>query len=105
MEIFFNYSGDYALLEASNVADALVLRSNASVAMLEAKPFVAPLNLSAFTRETRDDADVFLRCWRLPNCDACLGSQHPCSWCALSQTCVPNAHSFPILAPIRHDDI
>jgi hypothetical protein len=49
--------------------------------------------------------DLFLQCWRLINCDDCLGSRHPCSWCAISQTCAPNAHSFPILAPIRNENI
>ena len=52
------------------------------------------------------DLDLFHTCWRLTNCDACLGSPHPCSWCSVSQTCVPNSHSYvPILAPIRNANI
>jgi hypothetical protein len=51
------------------------------------------------------DSDIFLQCWRLISCNDCLGSRNPCSWCAISQTCVPNARSFPILAPIRNENI
>ena len=58
-----------------------------------------------FSMEIGNDPDLFLQCWRLTNCDDCLGSRHPCSWCAVSQACVPNAHHFPILAPIRNENI
>ena len=65
-----------------------------------------PLNiLTQSPADSPEDLDVFLKCWRLTNCDDCLGSRYPCSWCAVSQTCVPNVHPFPILAPIRNENI
>lgn len=52
--------------------------------------------------------DLFHRCWRLQTCDLCISSHDPCAWCAVSQTCVPNFDHgtlFPILAPIRNENI
>ena len=54
----------------------------------------------------QSNPDLFLKCWRLQTCDSCLRCPHPCSWCAISQTCVPNDRStIPILAPIRNENI
>lgn len=52
--------------------------------------------------------DLFFQCWRHAGCEACLKSTYPCSWCATSQTCVPNERfrwPFGILAPIGDDSI
>ena len=73
--------------------------------MFDATLLSRALNHTNPNADAAKDPDLFLQCWRLFNCDDCLGSQHPCSWCAISQTCVPNAHSFPILAPIRNENI
>jgi hypothetical protein len=73
--------------------------------MLDPSPLPEALNLTTFSTKNRNDPDLFLQCWRLTNCDDCLGSKHPCSWCAVSQTCVPNAHPFPIVAPIHNESI
>jgi len=56
------------------------------------------------------DVDLFFHCWTRPHCPACLSptNPYPCSWCAISQTCVPNTvvgYPFGILAPIRTDTI
>ena len=75
--------------------------------MINAQRAPEPLNLTnhAPSIESQKDIDLFLQCWRLTNCEDCLKSRHPCSWCAVSQTCVPNVHPFPILAPIRNQNI
>ncbi len=56
-----------------------------------------------------DDLDLFFHCWVRPHCEACLApSAYPCSWCATSQTCVPNTvfpYPFGILAPIKSADL
>jgi hypothetical protein len=57
-----------------------------------------------------DDLDLFFNCWKQPHCPACLSSsnKYPCSWCAVSQTCVPNTvygYPFGILSPIQVSDI
>lgn len=54
------------------------------------------------------DLDLFFACFRIQSCDPCLASPRPCSWCAISQVCVPNTRApypFQILAPIRNEDI
>lgn len=54
------------------------------------------------------DSDLFFACWRLQNCEDCLSSPRPCSWCSVSQACVPNTRApfpFQILAPIKYSDI
>jgi hypothetical protein len=68
-----------------------------------------------YTRPLSDsDLDLFLHCWVLPHCPACVSSPRhkPCAWCPTSQTCVPNYHAlhdfpypFEIFAPIKYDDI
>ena len=73
--------------------------------MFDATLLSRALNHTNPNADAAKDPDLFLQCWRLINCDDCLGSRHPCSWCAISQTCVPNAHTFPILAPIRNENI
>lgn len=58
--------------------------------------------------ETSQDLDLFLYCWRLPTCDSCLHTTRSCSWCATSQTCVPNEvfrWPFAILAPIKTENV
>lgn len=57
-----------------------------------------------------DDLDLFFHCWTRPHCLACLSpsNPYPCSWCATSQTCVPNtiyAYPFGILSPLESADI
>jgi len=52
--------------------------------------------------------DLFHQCWILQNCETCLSSKHPCSWCTTSQVCVPNDNfrfPFAILAPIKYENI
>lgn len=54
------------------------------------------------------NSDLFSHCWRLVNCESCLSSKYPCSWCTTSQVCVPNDHfrnPFAILAPIKYEHI
>lgn len=61
-----------------------------------------------FSLTRASDPGLFFNCWRLPNCEACLASSYPCSWCATSQVCVPNEHfrdPFALLAPIKYEDI
>jgi hypothetical protein len=54
------------------------------------------------------DLDLFIHCWRLQTCDRCLQDAQPCSWCATSQTCVPNKvfpWPFAIFAPIKTESV
>jgi len=65
-------------------------------------------NISAVTQA--DDLDIFFHCWVKPDCPQCLSpsNQYPCSWCAVSQTCVPNTiygYPFGILSPIKSSEI
>ncbi|KAJ5767187.1 uncharacterized protein N7511_004803 [Penicillium nucicola] len=53
---------------------------------------------------TADDA-LFHVCWRRQSCLNCLAGDVPCSWCAISSTCVPNTARIPILAPIGSETI
>jgi hypothetical protein len=62
------------------------------------------------TAVSSSDLDLFFHCWIQPHCPACLSSTnpYPCSWCATSQTCVPNIifeYPFGILAPIKSPDV
>lgn len=62
------------------------------------------------TSEPGDDLDIFFHCWIKQDCPSCLSpaSQYPCSWCAISQACVPNTvygYPFGILSPLRSSDI
>ena len=57
-----------------------------------------------------DDLDLFFHCWIKSDCPKCLSSSntYPCSWCAVSQTCVPNTvygYPFGILSPLVTDEI
>jgi hypothetical protein len=57
---------------------------------------------------TTQDLDLFIHCWRLQTCDSCLHTSQPCSWCATSQTCIPNEvfnWPFSILAPIKTENV
>jgi hypothetical protein len=61
-----------------------------------------------YLKSTNQDLDLFFHCWRLQSCDTCLRSTRPCSWCAISQTCVPNEifrWPFSILAPIKTEHV
>ena len=61
-----------------------------------------------YLKSTNQDLDLFFHCWRLQSCDTCLRSARPCSWCAVSQTCVPNEvfrWPFSILAPIKNENV
>ncbi|KAJ5135701.1 uncharacterized protein N7515_004979 [Penicillium bovifimosum] len=48
---------------------------------------------------------LFHVCWRRQSCSYCLTGDVPCSWCAISSTCVPNPSRVPILAPIGSSGI
>ncbi|OAL34227.1 hypothetical protein AYO20_06482 [Fonsecaea nubica] len=57
-----------------------------------------------------NDLDLFFHCWIRPHCPACLSASnpYPCSWCATSQTCVPNTvypYPFGILSPLKTADL
>jgi hypothetical protein len=57
---------------------------------------------------SNQDLDLFTHCWRLQSCNGCLTTTRPCSWCATSQTCVPNevfSWPFSILAPIKTENV
>lgn len=61
--------------------------------------------MSAFNESssvsTSNNADYLLRrCWRLQDCYSCLHTFDPCSWCAVSSTCVANEAPIGLLAPI-----
>lgn len=48
-----------------------------------------------------NNADYLLRrCWRIQDCRSCLHTSDPCSWCAVSSTCIPNETPLGILGPI-----
>lgn len=52
--------------------------------------------------------DILPLCWHLSTCDTCLASKHPCSWCAVSSTCVPNTllpYPFAILSPLKSESV
>lgn len=78
---------------------------------------VLPPNILAYLETTNistiqqgDDLDIFFHCWIKQDCSSCLSpaSQYPCSWCAVSQACVPNTiyeYPFGILSPLRSADI
>lgn len=64
--------------------------------------------LNSTTFDLPDDLDLLYHCWRLINCESCLATDYPCSWCSISSTCVPNTiYNFPfqILAPIKDENI
>ncbi|OAP54262.1 hypothetical protein AYL99_11363 [Fonsecaea erecta] len=57
-----------------------------------------------------NDLDLFFHCWIQPHCPSCLSASnpYPCSWCATSQTCVPNtiySYPFGILSPLKSAEI
>src|ERR1700733_2959222 len=71
---------------------------------------IKPLNNLNATTFPGDDPDLFFHCWTRPHCPACLSpsNPYPCSWCATSQTCVPNtvfSYPFGILSPIKSAEI
>jgi hypothetical protein len=54
------------------------------------------------------DDDLLFHCWPHFTCDTCLASPYPCSWCAISSTCVPNTlmpSPFAILSPLKSESI
>ena len=55
---------------------------------------------------TSNNADYLLRrCWPIQDCYSCLHTSDPCSWCAVSSTCVANEAPIGLLAPIWKRDI
>jgi len=67
-------------------------------------------NVNTTTTPGGDDLDLFFHCWTKPHCPACLSpsNKYPCSWCATSQTCVPNTvfeYPFGILSPSKTDEL
>jgi hypothetical protein len=86
-------------------ADSYELPSNLTA-------FLATLNTTSLppSLTLESDLDLFFHCWIRPHCPACLApdNPYPCSWCATSQTCVPNIifdYPFGILSPIKSADI
>jgi hypothetical protein len=70
--------------------------------------YLETTNISTITQG--DDLDIFFHCWIQSNCPQCLSpsNQYPCSWCAVSQACVPNTiygYPFGILSPLKSADI
>jgi hypothetical protein len=69
------------------------------------------LNLTAYTMSnttSHDDDDILIHCWLHLTCDTCLSSTYPCSWCAVSSTCVPNTllpEPWAILSPLKSESI
>ncbi|KAE8145337.1 hypothetical protein BDV25DRAFT_133871 [Aspergillus avenaceus] len=63
---------------------------------------LVPANMS-FPLEANDP--LFYLCWRRQSCGWCLQGDAPCSWCAVTSTCVPNPSRFPILAPLHSSKI
>ncbi|KAJ5301777.1 hypothetical protein N7508_006640 [Penicillium antarcticum] len=61
-------------------------------------------NSSPLTNPEDNDA-LFHVCWRRQSCLNCLAGDVPCSWCAISSTCVPNTARVPIFAPIGLETI
>ncbi|KAK0747894.1 hypothetical protein B0T21DRAFT_406460 [Apiosordaria backusii] len=53
---------------------------------------------------SEDPDDHLRRCWRQQSCSPCL-AQDACSWCPFTQSCTPNTHTLPLLAPISQPDI
>ncbi|KIW31349.1 uncharacterized protein PV07_03006 [Cladophialophora immunda] len=67
-------------------------------------------SINASSMVPGDDLDLFFHCWIRPHCPACLSASnpYPCSWCATSQTCVPNTiypYPFGILSPLQSAEI
>ncbi|GFN19017.1 metallopeptidase Mip1 [Aspergillus tubingensis] len=60
-------------------------------------------NTSSFTSTSTDP--LFYLCWRRQSCNTCLKGDVPCSWCAVSSTCVPNPSLLPILSPLHSSQI
>ncbi|KAJ5985426.1 hypothetical protein N7499_008294 [Penicillium canescens] len=58
-------------------------------------------NLNVF----EDNDPLFHACWRRQSCLGCLAGDVPCSWCAISSTCVPNTAWVPIFTPISSESI
>ncbi|KAF7906068.1 hypothetical protein EAF00_000347 [Botryotinia globosa] len=61
-------------------------------------------NTSSKFDENQTSDDLLNRCWGHQDCWDCL-SVGPCSWCAVSSTCVPNTSPMKILAPIFSSNI
>ncbi|KAJ5332581.1 uncharacterized protein N7506_006364 [Penicillium brevicompactum] len=64
---------------------------------------VANISLPPNSLDTTDP--LFYLCWRRQSCSSCLSGTEPCSWCAISSTCVPNTARVPIFAPIGAEGI
>ena len=72
--------------------------------------FLDNINTTSTTTPGDGDLDLFFHCWTKPHCPACLSpsNKYPCSWCATSQTCVPNTvfeYPFGILSPLKTDEL
>ena len=66
---------------------------------------MAAVNAS-FPITSSNNADYLLaRCWRIQDCYSCLHTSDPCSWCAVSSTCVSNEAPIGLLAPIWNPKI
>ncbi|OJJ35414.1 hypothetical protein ASPWEDRAFT_111299 [Aspergillus wentii DTO 134E9] len=70
---------------------------------------MATKNLDSFntTFHSLDENNdpLFYVCWRRQSCQGCLAGDAPCSWCAISSTCVPNQHHLPIFSPFHSSSI
>ena len=57
-------------------------------------------NTSSLLSPSSNSDYLLRRCWRIQDCYSCIKTSDPCSWCAVSSTCISNEASVPILAPI-----
>ena len=60
------------------------------------------------TSQPDDPPSLLLHCWLLSTCDSCLASPYPCSWCSVSNACVPNTlfpFPFAILSPLKSESV
>ena len=61
---------------------------------------------TSISASTTNNADYLLRrCWRIQDCYSCLHTSDPCSWCAVSSTCIANEAPIGLLAPIWKSNI
>ena len=57
-------------------------------------------NASSLTSPSSNADYLLRRCWRFQDCHSCLRTSDPCSWCAVSSTCIPNEVPVAVFAPI-----
>ncbi|KAF2096218.1 hypothetical protein NA57DRAFT_78986 [Rhizodiscina lignyota] len=72
----------------------------ASAELANASSVLPDSFLSRF-KNSEDDLDRFLRCWKIQDCGDCMKDDAYCGWCPFSATCVPlpQSNPAPLLAP------